>query len=79
VRDHPKFRELLYEMAAGRIEKVEGREKPTQAELRMAAYAHVVRREYDGARRKLLRALEQGGAYDAQIRTDLDDLARIVN
>jgi hypothetical protein len=79
VRDHPKFRELLYEIAAGRIEKVEGRERPTQAELRMAAYAHVVRREHDEARRKLLRALEQGGAYDAQIRIDLDDLARIVN
>jgi hypothetical protein len=79
VRDHPKFQELLYEMAAGRIAKVEGRERPTQAELRMAAYGHVVRREYDEARRKLLRALEQGGAYDAQIRTDLDELALIVN
>jgi hypothetical protein len=79
VRDHPKFQALLYEMAAGRIASVEARERPTQAELRMAAHGHVVRREYDKARQKLLRALEQGGPYDDQIRRDLDELALLVN
>jgi hypothetical protein len=79
VRDHPKFRELLYEMAAGRIANVEGRERPTQAELRMAAHAHIARREYAEAERMLMRALEQGGAYDAQIRGDLEQLALLLN
>jgi hypothetical protein len=79
VRDHPKFQELLYEMAAGRIATVEGRERPTQAELRMAAHAHIVRREYAEARRMLLRALERGGAYDAHIRSDLEQLALLLH
>ena len=79
VRDHPKFQALIHEMAAGWIANVEGRERPTQSELRMAAYAHVVRGEYAEARRTLMRALEQGGAYDAQIRNDLDELAHVLN
>jgi hypothetical protein len=79
VRDHPKFQALVDEMAAGWIANVEGRERPSQAELRMAAHAHIARREYAEARRMLMRALEQGGAYDARIRTDLEQLARAVN
>jgi hypothetical protein len=79
VRDHPKFEELLYGMAAGRIATVEGRENPTQAELRMAAHAHITRREYAEAHRMLLRALERGGAYDAHIRSDLEQLALLLD
>jgi hypothetical protein len=79
VRNHPKFQELVEEMAAGRIASVEGRERPTQAELRMAAHAHIVRREYAAARRMLKRALEQGGPYDYYIRSDLEQLARVLD
>jgi hypothetical protein len=78
VRDHPKFQALIDEMAGGWIARVEAREKPTQAELRMAAHAHIARREYAAARRMLKRALALGGAYDDQIRSDLDQLARVL-
>jgi len=77
VRDDPRFRAVVDRMAAGWIEKVAHREDPTQGELRMAALAHTARREYAAARRTLLRALEQGDAYDEEIRRDLDRLARM--
>jgi hypothetical protein len=79
VRQHPKFQAVVDEMAAGWIVKVAARESPTQSELRMAAHAHIARREYDEARRMLHRALEQGGAYDAQIRDDLQQLSAILD
>jgi hypothetical protein len=78
VREDPKFRAVVDEMAAGRIARVASREAPTQSEIRMAAHAHIVRREYPEARSMLLRALEQGGAYDAQIRDDLQQLSSIL-
>jgi len=79
VRRHPKFEAVVDEMAADQIAKVGRREKPTQAELRMAAHAHIVRREYAEAHRMLMRALEHGGAHDAEIRNDLDQLARVLD
>ena len=79
VRAQPSFEAVVDEMALGRIRTVEGRESPTQAELRMAAHAHIVRREYAAARRMLKRALAQGGVHDAAIRGDLDQLAHILD
>ena len=76
VLAHPAFRQVLDAMAAGWIAKVEARERPTQAELRMAAHAHIVRREFELARQMLLRALDEGDAYDDKIRADLDQLSR---
>jgi hypothetical protein len=70
---------VVDEMAAGWIAKVAGRENPTQAELRMAAHAHIARREYVEARRMLMHALEHGSALDADIRNDLDQLSRVVD
>lgn len=78
VRDHPRFRAVLDGIAAGRIARVAGREDPTQQELRMAAHAHIVRREYQQARETLKRALALGGARDAAIRSDLQQLARVL-
>ena len=77
VRNHPKFQAVVDEMATGWIVKVAARESPTQSEVRMAAHAHIARREYGEARRMLHRALEQGGAYNAQIRDDLQQLSAI--
>ncbi len=77
VRNDPRFMAIVDGMAAGWIQKVAGRKDPTQGELRMAALAHVARREYDAANQTLLRALEQGDAYDDEIRADLDRLARM--
>jgi hypothetical protein len=79
VRTQPAFEAVVDEMALGRIRTVEAREKPTQGELRMAAHAHIVRREYAAARRMLRRALEQGGVHDAAIRTDLAQLSHILD
>ena len=77
VRNDPRFRAIVDGMAAGWIQKVAGRKDPTQGELRMAALAHIARREYDAARQMLTRALELGDAYDEEIRADLDRLARM--
>jgi len=77
VRQHPTFRAVVDEMALGWITKVAARQSPTQSEVRSAAHAHIARREYADARRMLQRALEQGGAYDAQIRDDLQQLSTI--
>jgi hypothetical protein len=77
VRRHPKFEAVVDEMAAGWIAKVAARENPTQAELRMAAHAHIARREYAEARRMLLYALDRGGALDADLRNDLDMLSQV--
>jgi len=77
VRQHPTFRAVVDEMALGWIAKVAARESPTQSEIRSAAHAHIARREYADARRMLQRALEQGGAYDAQIRDELQQLAAV--
>jgi len=77
VRHDPKFQAVVDEMAGAWIAKVAARESPTQSEIRSAAHAHIVRMEYGEARRMLLRALEHGGAYDAQIRDDLQQLSTI--
>jgi hypothetical protein len=79
VRRHPAFRAVVDEIAADRIARVESREHPTQAELRMAAHAHIVRGEYEQARAVLRRALALGGARDDAIRRDLDQLSRVGN
>jgi len=79
VRQHPEFQAVVDEMAARWIAKVEAREDPTQAELRMSAHAHIARHEYGEAHRMLMRALAHGGAYDAEIRNDLDQLARVLD
>jgi hypothetical protein len=79
VRRHPKFKAVVDEMALVWIEKVAARESPTQSEVRMAAHAHIARGEYGEARRMLHRALEQGGAHDAQIRDDLQQLSTIAD
>lgn len=77
VLRHPDFAAALDEMAWGWIQKVEARAAPTQGELRMAAHAHIARREYAEARRMLMVALEHGGALDPAIREDLDQLRHV--
>jgi len=71
IREEPEFKALIAEIALGWIESIATREKPSQGELRMVARAHVVRDEFPQAEAALRRALEVGGAMDAQIETDL--------
>ncbi len=75
VRQDPRFRALIDEIAAGWIESLGARANPSQGELRMIARAHIARREYREAEAALQRALQQGGALDDQLREDLTALA----
>ena len=71
VRDHPEFRALLREIAAGWIDSMRRKSDLTQRELRLLARAYVVRGELPEALDALQRALEQGGALDPQIRGEI--------
>ncbi len=71
IRSHPDFKALIAEIAQGLIDSIGRRDRATQNELRMLAYAHALRGEYDQADTALRRALEIGGPLDAQLRVDL--------
>jgi hypothetical protein len=71
VRDHPEFRAVVREIAAGWIDSMRRKVDPTQGELRLLAQAHVVRGELSDALAVLRRALERGGALDPRIRSEI--------
>jgi len=72
MRDDPRFRALVSEIAAVWIERGRTLDDPTQQELQMLAHAHYVRGERDAAIAALRRALALGGPRDPQIRADLE-------
>ena len=74
MRDQPRFRAVVSEIAAGWIARGRELEHPTQQELQTVARAHYVRGERAEAVAALRRALALGGRYDAQIRADLEAL-----
>jgi tetratricopeptide (TPR) repeat protein len=74
VRDHPRFRALIREIAADWIEMIGRHENPTQLELAMIANAHYVRGEKAEAVEMFRRALARGGPNDAKIRAEIDAL-----
>jgi len=76
VREHPEFRAIVVEMAGRWIESARGKSDPTQGELRTLAHAHIVRGEPALALALLDRALEVGGARDAEIRAERTALRR---
>jgi hypothetical protein len=78
VRAQPAFAVVFEAMARGRIARVAERKSPTQGELRMAGHAYIALGEYAEARRMLKIALDRGGPHDDAIRTDLDQLAKIL-
>ena len=71
VRDHPEFRALIREIAAGWVDSMRGKRDPTQRELRLLAQAHVARGELSEALAALRRALERGGPLDPRIRGEI--------
>jgi hypothetical protein len=71
VREHPAFKPLVVEMAGRWIEETRRMPNPTQSDLRVRAQAHSVRGEYAEAERLLEQALQLGGGFDLQVRTDL--------
>jgi hypothetical protein len=74
LREEPRFRAVVSEIAAGWIARGREQEHPTQQELQMLAHAHFVRGEREEAIAALHRALALGGPRDALIRADLEAL-----
>lgn len=68
LREQPRFKDLLAEMAAGLLEKYAGKDTLAQHELQQIGLAHFVRGELDAAERALERALELGGPNDDDVR-----------
>ena len=74
IRDAPAFRQLIHEMAGTWIERSRKRGDTSQAQLRAAALAHLVRGEQNLAIATLERALAAGGVQDELIRGELETL-----
>jgi tetratricopeptide (TPR) repeat protein len=79
IRNHPRFRALVREIAAGWIERLGRHEDATQLELAMVANAHYVRGEREQAVAMFRRALERGGSQDDHIRAELAALGSPVD
>jgi len=71
LRDDPRFRAVVSEIAAGWITRARSLRNPTQHELQIVAHAHYVRGEKAEAIAALRRALAVGGTSDAAVREDL--------
>ena len=76
IREHPKFRAVIDEMAARRIERFLRKTDPTQLELLTVARAYAIRGEVVAATEVLERALAVGGPADDAVRRDLEELSK---
>jgi tetratricopeptide (TPR) repeat protein len=74
IRDDPRFRSLVREMAGWWVERLSATPDPTQIELRTLALAHLARGERQAAIDALERAVRRGGPLDARLR---DELAQV--
>jgi hypothetical protein len=72
IREHPRFRALVHEIAAGWIESAKRKPHPTQTELRVVAHAHVARQEYVAALAAYESAIAAGGPDSDAIRAEVD-------
>lgn len=79
VRDHPAFQQVLRDMAAGDIARLESRENPGQSELMSLGLAYRVRGERESAIRAYERALASEGPFAEYIRGELAALRRNPN
>ena len=69
VRDDPRFKALIADLAEGFINKVERRSRPTQLELLQLAQAHAIRGETEAAAAAIDRGLALGGPLEGELRT----------
>jgi hypothetical protein len=76
IRNDPRFRTLVREIAGWWIERARTLENPTQMELRVEAVAHLARGEDEAAIRALEAALARGGPIDDRIRSELAAVRR---
>jgi hypothetical protein len=71
MRDDPRYRAVVSDMAATWIESGRHKASPTQVELRSIAHAHLVRGEHGAALAALERALEMGGPRTVEVRAEV--------
>jgi hypothetical protein len=71
IRDDPRFRALVHELAGRWIASARRKASPTQTELRAVAHAHVARVEYAEALRAYEAALAAGGPDGDAIRAEI--------
>lgn len=76
VRGHPAFQQVLRDMAAGDIARLQTRENPGQSELMALGLAHRVRGEQVQAIRAYERALASEGPFAERINRELSTLRR---
>jgi tetratricopeptide (TPR) repeat protein len=76
VRDHPAFQEVLRDMAARDVARLQTRENPGQSELMALGLAHRVRGERESAIRAYERALASEGPFGEHIDRELSLLRR---
>lgn len=74
IRRHPKFLAAKSDLAALWLSRHQKRSDPNQAELRVAAMAHLARGEREEARRALERARELGGPLQVDVEQRLEAL-----
>ena len=74
IRDDPRFRSLVSEMAGWWVERLSAVTDPTQIELRTLALARLARGERGRAIDALERAVARGGPLDARLRDELAEL-----
>ena len=72
LRELPRFRALVDEVAGRWIASARRKASPTQAELRAVAHAQVARREYKEALRVYEAALAAGGPEGDAIRAEIE-------
>jgi hypothetical protein len=72
LRGHPDFAAIVDELARGMVQRLEARDEPSQAELRVLAQARYVLRDLTGATQAYRRALETKGPHRAEIERELE-------
>ncbi len=72
LRELPRFRALVDEIAGRWIASARRKASPTQTELRAVAHAHVARREYEEALRVYEAAVAAGGPAGDEIRAEIE-------
>jgi hypothetical protein len=74
LRDDPRFKSLIREIATWWIDRMQAKPDPTQIELRTLAMAQFARGERDAAIETLERALAKGGPIDDRIRDEMSQI-----
>ena len=78
ISEDEGFKALLEEWAQEWLEMIQSREAPAQVELRVIAQAQIVLGDLKAAEAAIVRAIELGGAKDAEVAQDLLNIRRYI-